>query len=74
MTRLYKRKVVKLRTKESAQSTFESSHPDMFSRVQPSSRSSRPNVFGKKGVLKNFTNFAGKHLCQSLFFNKFAGH
>ena len=24
----------------------------------------------KKGVLKNFTNFTGKHLCQSLFFNK----
>ena len=24
----------------------------------------------KKGVLKNFTNFTGKHLCQSFFFNK----
>ena len=24
----------------------------------------------KKGVLRNFTKFAGKHLCQSLFFNK----
>ena len=24
----------------------------------------------KKGVLKNFTKFTGKHLCQSLFFNK----
>ena len=23
----------------------------------------------KKGVLKNFTKFTGKHLCQSLFFN-----
>ena len=29
-------------------------------------RSSRPEVFYKKGVLKNFTKFAGKHLCQSL--------
>ena len=24
----------------------------------------------KKGVLKNFAKFTGKHLCQSLFFNK----
>ena len=27
----------------------------------------------KKGVLINFTKFTGKHLCQSLFFNKVAG-
>ena len=33
-------------------------------------RSSRPEVFYRKGVLRNFTKFAGKHLCQSLFFNK----
>ena len=26
-----------------------------------------------KGVLRNFAKFTGKHLCQSLFFNKFAG-
>ena len=31
-------------------------------------RSSRPKVFCKKGVLRNFTKFTGKHLCQSLFF------
>ena len=36
-------------------------------------RSSRPEVFCNKGVLRNFTNFTGKHLCQSLFFNKVAG-
>ena len=30
-------------------------------------------VFFKKGVLKNFANFTGKHLCWSLFFNKVAG-
>ena len=24
----------------------------------------------KKGVLRNFAKFKGKHLCQSLFFNK----
>ena len=33
------------------------------------SRSSRPEVFCKKGVLKNSTKFIGKNLCQSLFFN-----
>ena len=27
----------------------------------------------KKGVLGNFAKFTGKHLCQSLFFNKVAG-
>ena len=27
----------------------------------------------KKGVLRNFRKFTGKHLCQSLFFNKVAG-
>ena len=35
--------------------------------------SSRPELFCKKGVLRNFTTFKGKHLCQSLFFNKVAG-
>ena len=28
--------------------------------------SSRPELFCKKGVLKNFAKFTGKHLCQSL--------
>ena len=36
-------------------------------------RSSHPKVFCKKVVLRNFTKFTGKHLCQSLFFNKVAG-
>ena len=27
----------------------------------------------KKGVLRNFTKFTGKHLCQSFFFNKVPG-
>ena len=30
-------------------------------------------MFCKKGVLKNFSNFTGKHLWQSLFFNKAPG-
>ena len=37
------------------------------------SRSSRPEVFFEKRVLKNFAKFTGKHLCQSLFFKKVAG-
>ena len=36
-------------------------------------RSSRPYVFCKNGVLRNFAKFTGKHLCQSLYFNKVAG-
>ena len=36
-------------------------------------RSSRPDVFFKKGVFKNFAKFTGKPLCQSLYFNKVAG-
>ena len=35
-------------------------------------RSSHPEVFCKTGVLRNFANFTGKHLCQNLFFNKVA--
>ena len=38
-----------------------------------SNRSSRTEVFCKKGVLRNFTKFTGKHLCPSLLFNKVAG-
>ena len=30
-------------------------------------------MFCEKGVFRNFTKFTGKHLCQSLFFNKVAG-
>ena len=33
-------------------------------------RSSHPEVFCKKDVLRNFTKFTGKDLYQSLFFNK----
>ena len=36
-------------------------------------RSSHPEVFCKKCILKNFPKLTGKHLCQSLFFNKVAG-
>ena len=33
-------------------------------------RSSRSHVFFKKGLLKNFTSFTGKHLCWSLLLIK----
>ena len=36
-------------------------------------RSSHPEVFCKKDVLRSFAKLTGKHLCQSLFFNKVAG-
>ena len=35
-------------------------------------RSSRPEVFCNKDVLRNFAKFTGKHLCTSLFFDKVA--
>ena len=33
-------------------------------------RSSHQRIYMKEGVLRNFTKFSGKHLCQCLFFNK----
>ena len=36
-------------------------------------RSSLQEVLCKKGVLRIFTKFTGKHLCQSHFFNILAG-
>ena len=41
--------------------------------VSFSFRSSRSEVFCEQGVLKNFAKFTGKHLRQSLFFDKVAG-
>ena len=36
-------------------------------------RSSHRRCSIEKGVSENFAKFAGKHLCQSIFFNKVAG-
>ena len=36
-------------------------------------RSSHRRCSVRKGVLENSAKFTGKHLCQSLFFNKVAG-
>ena len=43
---------------------------DMLNRT---AGSSRPEVFCKKGVLRNFIKLTGKRLWQSLFINKVAG-
>ena len=59
--------MVKRMTEKSALSAICSR--DHFQRF----RGSRSEVFCKKGVLKNFPKFTGKHLFQSLFFNKFPG-
>ena len=50
------------------------SYYEGFPPIKPQySRSSRPEVFYKQSVLRNFAKFTEKHLCQSLFFNKVAG-
>ena len=50
------------------------SNIDIDNHGKPSNRSSRQRCSIKKGVLRNFRKFTGKHLCQSLFFNKVSGH
>ena len=48
----------------------------IYSKVFPErfiSRDSCMELFCKKGVLRNFTKFKGKHLYRSLSFNKVAG-
>ena len=41
--------------------------------ISDSEKNQSPDVFFKKGVLKNFAKFTGKHQCQSLFFDKLQG-
>ena len=48
---------------------FISSH----NHILVTSRSGRPGLFCKKGVLRSFAKFTEKRLCQSLFFNKVVG-
>ena len=50
--------------------TISQIHLHLFHR---NNRSSRPDMFCKKGVLRNFVKFTEKHLCHSLYFNKVAG-
>ena len=41
--------------------------------AEESKRSSHWRCSVRKGVLRNFAKFTGKHLCESLFLNKVAG-
>ena len=46
----------------------------LYIRLQASSLQKQPRRGSVgRGVLRNFVKFTGKHLCQSLFFNKVAG-
>ena len=45
--------------------------PEISAQTQkPQKQSPRGVENDQKGVLRNFTKFTGKHLCQGLFFNK----
>ena len=52
---------------------FNSYFSDMLYPFLQISDAATRRCFIKKGVTKNFAKFTGKHLCQSLFFNKVAG-
>ena len=52
---------------------FSSIYPYGEEQKQPPNRSSHRRSSKKYSVLINFAKFPGKHLCQSLFFNKVAG-
>ena len=45
----------------------------VFSDIIDESQKQPPGCSVRKGVLRNFAKFTGKHLCQSLFSNKVAG-
>ena len=47
---------------------FHPSYNDGSDQDEPQKQS--PEVFCKKGVLRNFAKLTVKHLCQSLFFKK----
>ena len=50
-----------------------SEHRNSFNGKLKKFKSSRQEVFCKKSVLRNYAKFTGKHLWQSLFFNKASG-
>ena len=45
----------------------------MFLKENHICRSSHQRCSVRKGILRNFAKFTGKHLCQSLFLNKVVG-
>ena len=42
-------------------------------KINVDSQKQPPEVFFKKGILKNFAKFRGKNLCQIIFFDKVTG-
>ena len=46
---------------------------NQYQELKPINKSSQQRCSMKKDVLRNFTKFTRKHLCQSPFFNKVAG-
>ena len=60
--------------------TFFTEHLRAFSTIMPNVKKYQedllqnlpPEVFCKKGVLRDFTKLTGKQLCRRLFFNKVA--
>ena len=56
-------KILKITSKVSADALH-----NFFNDTLKTGRSSRPELFCKKSVLRNFAKFTRKHLCQSLFF------
>ena len=42
----------------------------IFHSIKKNSEAATRGALCEKGVLRNFTKFTGKHLCQGLFFNK----
>ena len=57
---------------EDGESFLRGGHPKKYTKISQNTgfRTSRPKVFYEKDVIRNFTKFTGKHLCQSLFYNK----
>ena len=55
-----------------ASSNEETQRIKIYKTTFPIDRSTRPEVFCKKAVLRIFAKFKGKHLCQRLSFNKVA--
>ena len=52
---------------------YKNGNDKYFKTAQIRNRSSHWRCSVRKGVLRNFAKFTGKHLCQSLFFNKVSG-
>ena len=52
------------------ENSFEKNNEDLGIHEETNNRSRGLEVLCKKDVIENFAKLAGKHLCQSTFFNK----